>query len=65
MFPEYKTIDDDPNMGLNNEICQSPVAFCKSKRVWLSEKDVIAKKCRKKLTTDMISYEKCKVLDEI
>jgi len=64
-LPTYKTVQDHPRMGLNNKICKSPVAFCKSKQVFLSLEDIAAKCCMCKPTLDMIGTEVCKKLEPI
>ena len=56
---KYKTIDDNPKMGLSNSVCKKPVAYCISKRVYLSKEDVKKKKCLNKPTVDMIGEFKC------
>lgn len=61
-LPTYKTIDDNPKMGLNNKLCEKPYAFCEIKRVWLSEEDVEVKKCFHRPTIDFIAEEKCRRL---
>lgn len=48
----YKTIKDDPNMGLGNTVCKNPVAFCHHKQVWLTQQDI--KKCLSK--PDLYGY---------
>ena len=52
---QYKRADHrNPFMGLDNKICEDPVYWCRTKQVWLSEKDVTRKKCLNKPTFDMI-----------
>ncbi|MDO4301563.1 MAG: hypothetical protein Q4D26_09270 [Clostridia bacterium] len=60
----YKTKQDHPKMGLNNKICENPVAYCKSHQVYLSDADVTRKKCRRKPTTDLIGFNQCNWLVE-
>ncbi len=55
----YKTVADDPRMGLNNELCTNPVAYCQSKHVFLSATDVDRKKCTCKPTVDLIGVVRC------
>ena len=61
----YKTISDSPRMGLNNKLCIYPVAYCKSKRVYLSEKDISLKKCMNKPTFDMLGERQCMWLEKV
>lgn len=61
----YKNISDSPRMGMNNELCIYLVAYCKSKRVYLSEKDMTFKKCMEKPTFDMLGVQKCKWLEMV
>lgn len=51
-------------MGLNNKVCTSPKYWCRLHEVWLSEEDVKRKKCREKLTFDMLSTYKCRCLEK-
>lgn len=53
-----------PRMGLDNKICTSPKYWCRLHEVWLSEEDVKRKKCREKLTFDMLSTYKCGCLEK-
>lgn len=62
---KYKTKQDHPKMGLNNKICKNPVAYCKSKQVYLSESDIYNKKCRRKSTVDLIGFQRCNWLIEL
>lgn len=55
----YKTIADNPRMGLNNKLCKDPVAYCESKHVFLSATDVEFKKCKCKPTVDPIGVVRC------
>lgn len=59
MKPKYLTVQDHPQMGLNNTVCENPVAYCISKRVYLSVDDVTAKKCTNKPTVDLIGAFRC------
>lgn len=52
-------------MGINNKLCIYPVAYCKSKRVYLSEKDISLKKCMKKTTFNMLGERQCKWLERV
>lgn len=62
-LPTYKTIKDDPHMGLDNKPCTEPVAFCRSKQVYLSLADLQRKSCKVKPTLDMIGTEVCNRLE--
>ena len=44
MQERYKTIDDNVNMGLDNEICEFRDYFCGLHRVYMSSVDVRRKK---------------------
>lgn len=61
----YKNISDHPTMGMNNCICKNPVAFCRSKRVYLNEEDIKRKKCCSRLTIDLIGTAKCNWLESL
>jgi DNA-binding cell septation regulator SpoVG len=52
-------------VGLYNQPCRKPVAFCLSKKVYLSEEDIRRKKCRNKPTFDMIGEFKCNWLQPV
>lgn len=65
MKKEHLTIDDHPDMGLNNTICEHKDYFCQSHRVYLSTEDVRRKKCLCKPTFDMISTQRCPKLKEV
>ena len=57
---KYKKADaKHPRMGLDNKICKNPVYWCRLHEVWLSEEDVIRKKCMNKPTYDMIGTVRC------
>lgn len=56
---KYKTVDDHPRMGLDNEVCKHPVAYCISKRVYLSADDVAKKRCTCKPTVDLRGEVRC------
>ena len=64
MQKQYMTIKDHPHMGLNDTLCENPVAICISKKVMLSEQDIENKKCRRKLDKRMLGYEGCNWLLE-
>ena len=55
----FKTIDDDPDMGLGNKKCLQKDYYCGSHRVYLSEEDVKIKKCLCKPDVNMIGYHVC------
>lgn len=48
-----------PLMGLDNKICRNPVYWCRLHQVWLSEDDVERKRCKCKMTFDMIGAYRC------
>ena len=50
---------NNPYMGLWNKTCKAPKYWCRLYQVWLSEEDVINKKCFHKPTYDMMSEKKC------
>lgn len=56
---KYKTVDDHPLMGLDNAVCRKPVAYCISKRVYLSADDMVKKRCTCKPTVDLIGEVRC------
>jgi hypothetical protein len=47
--PKYKTMKDDPSMGLNNKRCSNPQAVCLLKEVNLSYSDIRKKRCLTKI----------------
>lgn len=49
----------NPFMSLNNEICKSPVYWCRLHQVWLSREDVKRKNCRSKMDYNMIGTHRC------
>lgn len=53
----YKTIDNHPQMGMYNVICENPKAFCSSKRVWLNEEQI--EKCLHKIDNYGYGYRRC------
>ena len=53
----------NPLMGLNNKVCENPRYWCRNHQVWLSENDVDKKRCRHKLTFDMIGEYVCPSLE--
>lgn len=53
----------NPWMGLNGQICEKPAYWCRLHEVWLSEEDVVQKKCLAKPTVDMISTRRCNSLE--
>lgn len=57
-----KTIEHNPKMGLNNTVCENPAYYCSSKRVFLSEEDVVCKSCFQRKNADMIGVGKCHML---
>lgn len=59
MQERYKTIDDNVNMGFDNEICEFRDYFCGLHRVYMSSVDVRRKKCLCKPTFDMIGTIVC------
>lgn len=54
----------NPRMGLNNKICIDPQYWCRLHQVWLSEKDVEQKGCKRKMTYDMIGTYVCNCLEK-
>ena len=60
-FPKADT--RNPWMGLYGKNCKSPVYWCRMHEVWLSEEDVVKKKCFCKPTFDMISTYRCKCIE--
>ena len=59
---QYKTIEDNPAMGLNNKICQNRVYFCNYHKVYMSQEDVDKEGCQRRQTFDMMSTYKCSYL---
>lgn len=55
----YKTINNHPDMGLENKICEFKDYFCTYHQVYLSTEDVRRKKCLNKPTFDMLGTYKC------
>lgn len=53
----------NPYMGLDNKICRNPVYWCRLHQVWLSEDDVERKRCKCKMTFDMIGTYRCSCLE--
>ncbi len=53
----------NPWMGLDGIICVNPAFWCRMHEVWLSEEDVAKKKCRARLTYDMMATRKCNCLE--
>jgi hypothetical protein len=53
----YRTINNHPQMGLDNIICKTPVAFCKYKDVWLNEHQIA--KCINKKDIYGYEYKQC------
>lgn len=54
----------NPWMGLDGEVCRKPAYWCRLHEVWLSEEDVARKKCRAKMTYDMIGERRCNCLEK-
>lgn len=54
----------NPYMGLDNKICRNPVYWCRLHQVWLSDEDVKKKRCKYKLTFDMVSTYCCGNLEK-
>lgn len=53
-----------PNyIGLSGEECLTPAFWCRLHQVWLSDKDVIKKKCLEKPTFDMIGTYTCHCIE--
>lgn len=48
-----------PYMGLDNKVCECPAYWCRLHEIWLSEEDVLKKKCFCKPTFDMLGVRKC------
>lgn len=62
----YKVANaSNPNMGLHNKICNNPKYWCRKHQVYLSEKDVDKRKCKNKITYDMISTIRCTNLEDL
>lgn len=53
----------NPYMGLDNKICRNPVYWCRLHQVWMSEDDVERKRCKCKMTFDMIGTYRCSCLE--
>lgn len=49
-------------IGLNNKPCADPKYYCRSHQVFLSDDDIVTKKCMCKPTFDMLSTHPCKWL---
>lgn len=49
----------NPNMGLDNKICNNPKYWCTAHEIWLFEQDAIDKGCFNKMTFDMLSVRRC------
>lgn len=58
-----KATATNPYMGLDNKICKDPVYWCRLHEVWLSNEDIEKKKCKKRLSYDMMSYNRCTCLE--
>lgn len=54
----------NPQMGLDNEICEKPKYWCRLHQVWLSEEDADRKHCKCKPTLDLISTRRCSNLEK-
>ena len=50
-------------MGLNGVICKAPAYWCRLHEVWLSEEDVVRRKCRSRLTANMMETRRCNCLE--
>lgn len=62
---ELKKADNrNPQMGLDNKICDNPKYWCRLHQVWLSEEDADRKHCKCKPTLDLISTRRCSNLEE-
>lgn len=59
---DFLTINDNEYMGLNNQICEDPVYFCKSHKIYLSEEDAKCKGCFAKWDLEHIERKKCNAL---
>lgn len=62
---KFFNIDDNPDMGLNNKICEKKDYYCKTHRVYLSKEDVEMKSCLKKQSFDMLGVKTCSWLIKI
>ena len=49
-------------IGLNNKPCADPKYYCRSHQVFLSDDDIVTKKCMCKPTFDMLTTHPCKWL---
>ncbi len=58
----FKTVDDHPDMGLDNTLCTDKKYYCKSHRIFLSEKDAHNKGCFEKWDSSMIEKNQCNFL---
>lgn len=62
---EYTKADArHPQMGLDNKICIEPKYWCRNHQVWLSEKDVQKRECKKQMSYDMMSVSECGNLEK-
>lgn len=62
---QWKRADSrHPRMGLNNKICVDPQYWCRLHQVWLSEKDVEQKGCKRKITYNMMDVRVCNCLEK-
>lgn len=52
-----------PWMGLNGKVCTAPEYWCRLHEVWLSEDDVVKKKCLARPTFDMRGTYRCTSID--
>lgn len=59
-----RATQSEPYMGLNNTICSRPKYWCRLHQVWLSDEDVKTKKCKCKLSYDMMSISPCNCLEK-
>lgn len=61
---KWKSIDNDPNMGLQNKECLFKDYYCGLHRVYMDTEDVRRKKCLCKPTFDMMGTNRCPYLKE-
>lgn len=62
--PYPKADYHNPWMGMDGKICEKPAYWCRMHEVWLSEEDVVKKRCAARLSYDMIATNRCNCLEE-
>ena len=56
----YKRADSkNPYMGLDNTVCSTPAYWCRLHQIWLSGGDVEKKKCKCRMSFDMMDTYRC------